>query len=82
MKATNLWGGIRDCNGWLLLGAVLVCAPFRNHGAIPSPEKILPEDTLFLVTAPDFSKLREIYKASPQSQLWNDPAMRPFKEKF
>ena len=73
--------------GWrmylsLALGAIVAVATFRSHAAIPSPEKLLPDDTLLLVTAPDFSKLREIYKASAQSQLWNDPTMRPFKEKF
>ncbi len=65
-----------------MVGAAIVCAAFRSNGAVPSPEKLLPDDTLLLVTVPDFSRLREIYKASPQSQLWNDPAMRPFKEKF
>jgi len=35
-----------------------------------------------MVTVPDFGKIREIFQASPQSQLWNSPAMRPFKEKF
>jgi hypothetical protein len=49
---------------------------------IPSVEKILPDDTLLLVTTPDFAKLRETYHASPQTQLWDDAAMRPFKEKF
>jgi len=35
-----------------------------------------------MVTVPDFGKIREIFQASPQIQLWNSPAMRPFKEKF
>jgi hypothetical protein len=49
---------------------------------VPPPEKLLPDDTLVLVTAPDFTRLRQVLKTSPQSQLWNDPAMRPFKDKF
>lgn len=49
---------------------------------VPPAEKLLPDDTLFVVTVPDFTKMREIYRTSPQTQLWNDPAMRPFKEKF
>ncbi len=28
------------------------------------------------------AKTREIYSNSPQFQLWNDPAMKPFKDKF
>ena len=35
-----------------------------------------------LVTAPDFAKLKDIWSKLPQSQCWNDPAMKPFKEKF
>ena len=49
---------------------------------IPPVEKLLPDDTLFLLTTPDFSKLRDIYHTSPQTQFWNDPAMKPFKDKF
>lgn len=54
----------------------------KAFGAVPSPEKLLSDDTLFVVTAPDFSKLRETFKSSPQSQLWNDPAMKAFREHF
>ncbi len=50
--------------------------------AVPSAEKLLPDDTLFLLTAPDYTKLREIYTKLPQVQFWNDPAMKPFREKF
>lgn len=55
---------------------------FSGGAAIPSPEKLLPDDTLVLVTVPDFTKIRELYNTSPQTQLWNDPAMKPFKDHF
>src|SRR5438128_1808516 len=64
----------------LVLLATLVASSLQ--AAIPAPEKILPDDTLLILTAPDFAKLRTIYKASPQSQFLNDPAMKPFKDKF
>src|SRR5882724_11250823 len=51
-------------------------------GAVPPPEKLLPEDTLVVLTAPDFAKMREVYQKSQPSQLWNDPAMKPLREKF
>ncbi len=51
-------------------------------GAVPPPEKLLSDDTLLVITAPDFAKLRETFKSSPQSQLWNDPAMKAFREHF
>jgi len=58
---------------WLTAGAM---------AAVPSAEKLLPDDTLFLMTAPDYTKLREIFTKLPQVQFWNDPAMKPFREKF
>lgn len=48
--------------------------------SIPSPEKLLPDDTLVMVTVPDYSKLREITRKLPLGQLWTDPAMKPFRE--
>jgi hypothetical protein len=59
-----------------------VCLALTATAAIPSAEKLLPDDTLVLVTAPDYTKMREIYRNSAQSQLWNDPAMKPFKDNF
>lgn len=50
--------------------------------AIPGPEKLLPDDTLAVISAPDFAKLRDAYASCPQAQFWNDPAMKPFKDKF
>src|ERR1700755_2368677 len=67
----------RLCCFGLVLGLTLTAS-----AAIPSVEKILPDDTLLLLTTPDFSKLRDISQTSPQTQLWSDPAMRPFKDKF
>src|SRR5215472_10769073 len=66
----------------LLTLACLLALNLSGRAAIPTPEKLLPEDTLVLVTAPDFAKLRDLVKKSPQSQCWNDPAMKPFKDKF
>ncbi len=62
--------------------AMLGFAALNAVGAIPSPEKLLPDDTLFVTTIPDFAKMREIYKASPQTQFWSDPAMKAFRDKF
>src|SRR5579864_3132336 len=52
------------------------------YGVIPSPEKLLPDDTLVILTAPDFAKLRAVWEKLPERQLWNDPAMKPFREDF
>ena len=57
-------------------------APNAFGAAVPTPEKLLSDDTLLVVTAPDFSKLRDTFKSSPQSQLWNDPALKAFRDHF
>ncbi len=65
-----------------IIAAFLLLAALTAPAAIPAPEKLLPDDTLVVVTAPDFAKLRAVYKSSPQAQFWDDPAMKPFKDNF
>lgn len=50
--------------------------------ALPPAEKLLPADTLLVFSVPDSAKLRVIYEKSAQARLWNDAAMKPFREKF
>ncbi len=70
-------GVLRGC----ALAALLALAtPVR--AAIPPAENLLPADTLLLITVPDFSTLRAAGKQSPQWLFWNDPAMKPFHDKF
>jgi hypothetical protein len=52
------------------------------RAAIPPAENLMPSDTLFVVTAPDCAVLRSAMNQSPQLLLWNDPAMKPFHDKF
>lgn len=62
--------------------ALLTAFALSASAVVPSVEKLLPDDTLFLVTTPDFAKLRQIYRTSPQAQFWYDPAMKPFRDNF
>jgi hypothetical protein len=71
-----------DGKTFATLFAALFWLVLASTAAIPPAEKLLPDDTLIMMSVPDFVKLREIYKTSPQGQLWNDPAMKPFKDKF
>jgi hypothetical protein len=64
----------------LLAGALGVAAIGR--AAVPTPEKLLPDDTMVLVTIPDFTKFKQVSGQAPPVQLWNDPAMAPFRDKF
>jgi hypothetical protein len=60
----------------------LLCLALNAGAAIPPPEQLLADDTLIMVTAPDFAKLRAICQKSPRNRLWNDPVMKPLKDKF
>src|SRR5436189_6345551 len=66
----------------LTLCPTIALLSWKTFAAIPAPEKLLPDDTLVVITAPDFAKLRDVYASCPQTQLWSDPAMKPFKDKF
>jgi hypothetical protein len=72
------------CGFTVFIGLVttLASVALTASAAVPSVEKLLPEDTLVMVTTPDFAKARDTYHSAPQSQLWNDPAMKPFKDNF
>ncbi len=65
-----------------LFPAALFSLGLAAGAAVPAPEQLLPDDTLIMVTAPDFAKLRAICLKSPRSLLWNDPAMKPLRDKF
>ena len=65
----------------LALAAVLFLAT-TVRAAIPPVENLLPADTLFLLAAPDCAALRAASHQSPQWLFWNDPAMKPFHDKF
>jgi hypothetical protein len=64
--------------------AAVLLFPFVQPalGAIPAPERLLPDDTVVMFTAPDFAKLRSGWQKLPQKQFWSDPAMKPFRDNF
>ena len=59
--------------GWIGL------APQLAQAATP-PERVLPDSTIFLVKLHDVKGLREAFRGSQYGQLWNDPAMKDFKD--
>lgn len=68
----------RPVFGLIFVASCLVAAGVT----VPPPERLLPDDTLVVITAPDFTRLKETWHRLPQSQLWDDPAMKPFRESF
>ena len=50
--------------------------------AVPAAQRLLPPDTLLVVTCPDFVKARAELGALPLSRLWLDPAMQAVTAKL
>lgn len=67
---------------FLITGILLTATLAGWAAATPPAEKLLPPDTLALLSVPDCSKVREEGKTSPVLMLWDDPAMKPFREKL
>jgi len=67
-----------------LLHLSLLCALALSMAAapVPPPEKLLPADTLFVLTIPDHAKSSAIWKQWPGVQFWSDASMKPFRDKF
>jgi hypothetical protein len=80
----NLRRGARASALYSLLPIVLGMAGLIQtaSAAVPAPEKLLPDDTLVVVTAPDSARLLDSLRKSPTGQFWNDPAMAPFKARY
>ncbi len=64
------------------LAAGLCLCALTADAAVPAPEQLLPDDTLIVLTAPDFARLRQLCQQSPKGRLWNDPALKPLKDRF
>ncbi len=65
----------------IFLSVLIVCAGIAR-AAVPPAEQLLPADSLFVFSIPDWGKAKTFYKESPQGQLWQDAEMKPFKDKF
>jgi hypothetical protein len=63
----------------LLAGAMTAVAV---AAATPPAQKLLPPDTLALLSLPDVAQMQVAQKKSAVGRLWDDPALRPFREKL
>src|ERR1051325_1594817 len=50
--------------------------------AVPPPEKLLPADTVAVVTVPDWDKTVVFWNGSASGRFWDDPVMKAFRDKF
>ena len=50
--------------------------------AVPAPDQLLPEDTFVVLAVPDWAAVEASRPHTPVLRLWNDPAMKPFRDKL
>src|SRR4051812_15321406 len=65
--------------GWLGLSGFSGLTANLAQAATP-PERVLPDSTVFLIKVTDVNALRESFRQSQYGQLWNDPALKDFRE--
>jgi hypothetical protein len=65
--------------GWLGLSGLSGLTAHLAQAAAP-PERVLPDSTVFLVKVTNVNALRESFRQSQYGQLWNDPALKDFRE--
>jgi hypothetical protein len=52
------------------------------RAATPSAAQLLPADTLVLFSVPDWDKAVSYWQSSAYGKLWQDPALKDFREKL
>jgi hypothetical protein len=62
--------------------AGLICLIFQARAAVPPAEQLLPDETLGLISIPDWAKVEAYSRQFSWGQLWQDPAIKPFKDHF
>ena len=56
--------------------------PVQRAQAAAPPERILPDTTVFMVKLNDAKAFRAAFRGSQYGQLWNDPALKDFREEL
>ncbi len=64
------------------LAAFVVSALASVVAATPPAQKLLPPDTLALLSVPDATQALANRKHDPVCRLWDDPALRPFRDRL
>lgn len=61
---------------------VALTAVLAAGAAVPPPPQLFPQDSLLLLTVPDWTAAQSSVSGAPLGKLWADPAMKPFRDKF
>lgn len=74
---------VRATHCWTLAAvATFLIVTWASAETNRTAAKLLPPETLIVVSTPDFSRVRMLWKQSPYGRLWADSAMRAYREKF
>ncbi len=65
--------------GWIGLSGYSGLTANLAQAATP-PERVLPDSTVFLLKVTDVNALRQAFQQSQYGQLWNDPALKDFRD--
>src|SRR4051812_16146690 len=84
---TSVWGtsnrAVRQPMKRLLSISLFIAVSLaQGYAAVPAPEALLANDTLILITVPDYTKARAVWAQGPTFRLWDDPAVKPFRDKI
>ena len=60
---------------------LLMWGVFPLSAAQP-PESLLPQNTIAVASVPDMNTARTLFKANSFIQMWNDPSMEAFANRF
>ncbi len=66
----------------ILLYPTLAALFLSLQAAVPPAPKLFPNDTLAVLTVPDWSQTASEMAASSAGRLWKDPSMKPFRDHF
>src|SRR5437868_765156 len=67
---------------WSQVFILMLVSVLPLKAAAPlTPEQLLPADTIAVLSVPNVLKAKAFVQASNYGKLWQDPEMRPFKEK-
>ena len=66
----------------LISWVVLVVVVISGTAATPPAEQLLPADTIAVASIRDLDQWWQVSSNSPYRQLWQDPAMKPFRDRF
>lgn len=65
-----------------LLAIVAAASLSSSFAALPPPAQLFPQDTLLLVTVPEWTTAKAAFDGGNYGKLWADPAMKPFRDKL